>query len=89
MPRQRSNQRLPVTVDIVDDLGQQISGQRLRLPHTLRLLQDCRNSSCGHLLESANHCQLQKAALATSDPSKPRALAAYFDCSALMLLRRR
>lgn len=25
--RQRSNQRLPVTVDIVDDLGQQISGQ--------------------------------------------------------------
>jgi hypothetical protein len=26
VPRQRSNQRLPVTVDIVDDLGQQISG---------------------------------------------------------------
>ena len=27
VPRQRSNQRLPVTVDIVDDLGQQISGR--------------------------------------------------------------
>lgn len=26
--RQRSNQRLPVTVNIVDDLGQQISGGR-------------------------------------------------------------
>jgi hypothetical protein len=30
VPRQRSNQRLPVTVDIVDDLGQQISGQHPR-----------------------------------------------------------
>jgi uncharacterized protein (DUF1501 family) len=38
VPRQRSNQRLPVTVDIVDDLGQQISGQHAELPCIVQLL---------------------------------------------------